>query len=72
MPVFRPPSNRVQPDDWRRQVRRSIAWVLAAKVLVLVVFSQVFFNRDQHIEVDTATLLERLAVPPSTKEPPGD
>jgi hypothetical protein len=52
------------PDarDWRRWLRRKIAWLLLAKLIGLLVLRSLFFSGEQRHRVDEAGLAERLAV----------
>lgn len=60
-----------QTDDWRRNLRRKIGWLLLVKLLGLVLLRSMFFSGEHRHSVDEESLAQRLAVQASgakTKE----
>ena len=49
-------------DEWRRLLRRDIAWLLAFKLAALVVLWVLFFSADDRPPADDAAVAARLAV----------
>jgi hypothetical protein len=49
-------------QDWRRWLRRKIAWLLLVKLIGLLVLRSLFFSGEHRHEVDAAGLAQQLAV----------
>lgn len=49
-------------QDWRRWLRRKIAWLLLVKLIGLLVLRSLFFSGEHRHEVDEAGLAQQLAV----------
>jgi len=53
---------RSPTQDWRRWLRRKIAWLLLVKLIGLLVLRSLFFSGEQRQSVDEAGVAQRLAV----------
>lgn len=49
-------------QDWRRQLRRKIGWLLLVKLIGLLALRSMFFSGEHRHAVDAADLAQRLAV----------
>jgi hypothetical protein len=58
---------RATEDDWRTLLRRKIVWLLAAKLVALVVLWSLFFSPAHRVEVTAENVGRMLAI----EEPAG-
>jgi hypothetical protein len=58
-----------QRADWRRQMRRSIGWVLLAKLAALAALWAFFFSPSGRLDVTPGRVHEQLLTAPVEEHP---
>jgi hypothetical protein len=52
-------------NDWKRQLRRKIGWLLLVKLIGLLVLRSLFFSGEHRQSIDESHIAQRLAVVPA-------